>query len=56
MSESFIADRRLVKYFTIENNFSAMDVPAVMSVSPEPLHRKDNEPAAIKETNTTLHL
>ena len=53
MSKSFIADKRLVKYFTIENYFSAMDVPAVLSIPPEPLHHKDNEQAASKETNTS---
>ena len=51
--ESFIADKRLVKYFTTENYFSAMDMPAVLSVPPEPLHHKDNESAANKETNTS---
>ena len=30
-----------------------MDVPAVLSVSQEPLHHKNNEPAANKETNTS---
>ena len=53
MSKSFIADKRLVKYFTIDNYFSAMDVPAVLSVRRESLHHKDNEQAANKETKTS---
>ena len=42
----------LIKFFTLANDFLAMDGPAALTVPPEPPHHTDGEPAP-KETRTS---
>ena len=53
LNKLFIADKRLVKYLTMANCFSAMDLPAAVSIPPVPEHHVDREQVANKEAKTS---